>query len=208
MQNFIKPIQYHFFSLSSYIFHLKQQEMALKLSSIATVLLFLSLCQPLLAIREKELWRGTAKVHISNLTADQVWPFLEDYCNLYSVFPVTVSFCVGGVAKNEPGRRRYLVTVVPPANNTNSTETMVRWEQHSLVEMNSIKRFITFEFVDNNENVEMFKSTMHVVKRNQGCEIKWSYIVTPTLGYTNEAVLDDFNWRLRTAAVNMEKAIL
>lgn len=180
--------------------------MALQLYIIATSLVFLSFSQPLTAIRGKELWEGIARIYIRNLTADQVWPFVEDYCNIHKVFPVTVSFCVGGVSL-QPGQRRYLASVVPPSNG-NSSGTTIRWEEQSLVEMNSIKRVMKFEFINNNENVKMFEATMHVAKRHQGCELTWKYKTTPTVGYTNQVLLAELNGRLLTASVNMEQAVL
>ncbi|KAG9139522.1 hypothetical protein Leryth_019238 [Lithospermum erythrorhizon] len=58
------------------------------------ILLLLLLVASSQNIMATEKWEIKLRSNIEGPTADQVWPYLADFCNLYIMFPSEVSFFI------------------------------------------------------------------------------------------------------------------
>ncbi|GAA0143040.1 hypothetical protein LIER_03812 [Lithospermum erythrorhizon] len=111
-------------------------------SFFATILFLFFISSPTLdAVRISDAVTSS----LINATADQVWPYIEDYCNVYQYSPLDVSFCTTGVP-NKPGLIRFLTLMGPPPTGGNST--IVLWEKQQLVSINPKKqRVLIHKFI-------------------------------------------------------------
>ncbi|GAA0184405.1 hypothetical protein LIER_31693 [Lithospermum erythrorhizon] len=141
-------------------------------------------------------WEGTVFADVEGIPPEKVWPFIGDFCNVYRVFPINVSFCDRGDPENiVVGNRRFMIFL----NGTN-----VQWEKHHLVEFNPAKRFLTYRMMENNIKVSYYRSTMTVLKdKKNGSKIRWKWIANPVQGYTPQSMQAQLQFIVQFAAGNI-----
>ncbi|KAG9152416.1 hypothetical protein Leryth_015819 [Lithospermum erythrorhizon] len=149
-------------------------------SFFATILFLFFISSPTLdAVRIRDAVTSS----LINATADQVWPYIEDYCNVYQYSPLDVSFCTTGVP-NKPGLIRFFTLMGPPPTGGNST--IVLWEKQQLVSINPKKRTLEFTLLANNRRISHYHPTMQVFRKGTYSQIYWTYTVELGEIYTRE----------------------
>ncbi|GAA0147293.1 hypothetical protein Leryth_003030 [Lithospermum erythrorhizon] len=128
------------------------------------------------------LFKGSVLSRQISAPAEKVWPYIEDFCNLYKIFPISVSFCAAG-SINAPGLVRYMsLTGQPPVGGPGTT---VLYEEHRLVAINPKKRWLQFNTTTNNRLVNYWEPTMEVKKKGRNAsQIKWAYLIDPAQAFT------------------------
>ncbi|GAA0150332.1 hypothetical protein LIER_09294 [Lithospermum erythrorhizon] len=141
-------------------------------------------------------WGGTVFADVEGIPPEKVWPFIGDFCNVYMVFPINVSFCNRGDPQNVTiGHRRFMVFL-------NGSD--VQWEKHHLVEFDQVKHVLTYRMMENNIKVSYYRSTMTVLKgKKNGSVIRWKWIANPVEGYTEETMQARLQWIVLYAAGNV-----
>lgn len=145
-------------------------------------------------------WEGKTSAELKS-SAQEVWPFLADFCNLDKVFPgIDTCYQVEGVA-GQPGLIRYGAGAA-----TDHDETTVKWAKEKLLVMDPIKRCLSYEVLENNMGFKSYVAAMQVVpvtNDDEGCKIEWSFVCDPIEGWG----LEDFQSYLESSLQGMAKNI-
>ncbi|GAA0143042.1 hypothetical protein Leryth_015817 [Lithospermum erythrorhizon] len=137
-----------------------------------------------------------------NATADKVWPLLEDFCNFYKYSPFNISFCTKGVP-NRPGLVRFIAITGPPPLGGNST--VVLWEEHKLLTIDSRKRKLKYKLVDNNRLIRFYLPTFEVLRKGNGCQVRWAYRIDPVDEITPQDIRENFTEILAYIVASAER---
>ena len=156
-------------------------------------------------------WEGKACVELATPTAQEVWPLLEDFCNLHKWLP-TIDTCyqVDGIL-GQPGMVRYVATTTTTSSNGNE-EKMIKWAKEKLLMIDPIKRCLSYEVTDNNIGMKSYvgKSTVSPINDDgkNGCKMEWSFVCDPIEGLRFEDFLSYIETALQSMAKKMEDALL
>ena len=156
-------------------------------------------------------WEGKACVELAIPTAQEVWPLVEDFCNLHKWLP-TIDTCyqVDGIL-GQPGMVRYVATTTTTSSNGNE-ETMIKWAKEKLLMIDPIKRCLSYEIIDNNIGMKSYVGKFIVSPINddgkKGCKMEWSFVCDPIEGLRFEDFLPYIETGLQSMAKKMEDALL
>ncbi|GAA0183530.1 hypothetical protein LIER_30924 [Lithospermum erythrorhizon] len=155
-------------------------------------LLILAFCHTIIAT---ENWKINLSAKINGPTADQVWPYIADFCNLYKILPNRISFCDQGT-EGEPGLTRYSVTIAPSPTNPNAT-VVTDWVREELVEISVTEKYNVYEMRENTRGVTMMRASVQILPNgNKGCIYKWDIELAPIGGTTYQFFSDSLEVRL------------
>ncbi|WCJ25648.1 Polyketide cyclase/dehydrase and lipid transport superfamily protein [Euphorbia peplus] len=139
-------------------------------------------------------WEANLREQVKGITAEEVWPLLEDFCNLHKVFPlVNNSRRLDGEA-GKPGLIRYCAFQPSPAGD-------IFWVTEKLLMIDSNEQCLRYEIVENNLGINAYVGTMKVGPTSrgdgegaeEGCWIEWSVVADPMEGRTVEAFQSVWN---------------
>ena len=153
-------------------------------------------------------WEGKASAELSTLTAQQVWPFLEDFCNLHKLLPdIDTCYQVDGIL-GQPGLIRYCASTTTSSSSGNE-ETIIKWAKEKLLMIDTIKRCLSYEVIDNNIGMKSYVAKFVVSPINDddgkdGCKIEWSFVSDPIEGLRFEDFLPYIEASLQSMAKKME----
>ena len=156
-------------------------------------------------------WEGKACVELAIPTAQEVWPLVEDFCNLHKWLP-TIDTCyqVDGIL-GQPGMVRYVATTTTTSSNGNE-ETMIKWAKEKLLMIDPIKRCLSYEIIDNNIGMKSYVGKFIVSPINddgkKGCKMEWSFVCDQIEGLRFEDFLPYIETGLQSMAKKMEDALL
>ncbi|XP_031277809.1 lachrymatory-factor synthase-like [Pistacia vera] len=156
-------------------------------------------------------WEGKASVEIAGLAVEQVWPCLEDYCNLHKWFPY-LDKCdqVEGVP-GKPGLVRHVSSTAKAS--PESDEMITRWANEKLLMIDANQKCFSYEVTDNNIGFNNYVATIKVFPINaddqqKGCIVEWSFVTDPVPGWKFENLLSNFNYCLQYMGKKMEQTFL
>lgn len=162
-----------------------------------------------MAEEKKPIWEGKVSAKLNGTTADKVWPLLEDFCSL-NKWLQTIDTCykVDG-AYGQPGLIRYCGSTISSSSN-GSDKSMIMWCHEKLLEIDSIKRALSYEILENNMGFKQYKGTFEVVPIDddgeEGCEIVWRFVADPVEGWKYEDLLGYIESSLHGMAEKMQNA--
>ncbi|GAA0158035.1 hypothetical protein LIER_15162 [Lithospermum erythrorhizon] len=143
---------------------------------MAPIFLLLLLLASSHTISATRNYRANFIANINGATADQVWPYIQDYCTLYLIFPSDNSFCTEG-PEGKPGQIRFSTGKVP---GTQPNSIFVFYTREILIEVNAKKRFLTYEFRQNNIGVTFLRGTMQALPgKNGNSFFQWTLVGAP-----------------------------
>ncbi|KAI6680013.1 hypothetical protein NL676_033894 [Syzygium grande] len=156
-------------------------------------------------------WEGKAIAELKGPTPHQVWPFLEDFCNLHKLLP-SLDKChrVEGVP-GQPGLVRYCASA--SLGGGDSDPSKVKWANERLLMMDPSDKCFTYEVLDNNMGLKSYVSTIRVVPMNDGdakmagCMIEWSFVADPIEGWGPQDLSSYIDFCLQSMAKKIESAI-
>ena len=156
-------------------------------------------------------WEGKACVELAIPTAQEVWPLVEDFCNLHKWLPnVDTCYQVDGIL-GQPGLVRYCASTITSSFNSNE-ETMTRWVKEKLLMIDPIRRCLSYELIDNNIGMKFYVAKLVVSPNDDGkngCKIEWSFVCDPIEGLRFEDFLHNtIETGLQSMAKKMEDALL
>nr|ABI79448.1 apoplastic protein [Arnebia euchroma] len=153
-----------------------------------SILLFITQTSLPSSASKLPIWEGSAYAEV-NVPTEKAWPFVEDFCNAYKIYPVTISFCEKGDPKHvKPGDQRLTGVFM------NGTDE-VQFEQHRLLKIDRVKRYITYKMMANNLNVTYYKVTVSVMpskKIKNGSLMRWHYKIRAVKGYDHQMFVHVF----------------
>lgn len=134
-------------------------------------------------------WEAKASAELAKPTAQEVWPILEDFCNLHKWLPgVDTCYQVEGIP-GQPGLIRYCASTITTSSGGNEEKT-VKWAKERLLLLDPIKRCLSYEVLDNNIGMKSYLATIVVLPMNDdggpGCKIEWSFVSDPIEGWRFE----------------------
>ncbi|CAK7353152.1 unnamed protein product [Dovyalis caffra] len=172
--------------------------------------------QPNLSLMAEETqlkWEGMATVELKTPTADQVWPCLEDFCNIIKWIPdMDTCYQVEGEV-GQPGLTRYCASSSSRLSDGSDNETRISWVKEKLLTMNPMERCLSYEVVENNIGFNSYVATVKVLPINgsdgqHGCKIEWSYVADPVEGWSTEHLTSIIKISLQYMANKLEQAVL
>ncbi|XVE71002.1 hypothetical protein DITRI_Ditri10aG0114800 [Diplodiscus trichospermus] len=145
-------------------------------------------------------WEGKATAELKDSTAEQIWPFLEEFCNLDKLFP-TVDTCyrVEGTP-GQPGLVRHC-------------EGQLGWAKEKLLTINPTNRTLSYQIVENNIGFNNYVATLKISPLMEGegkpggCKIEWWFVVDPVEGMGLEDLVSHIDYTLQFMAKKMEDAV-
>ena len=145
-------------------------------------------------------WAGKATVELKGSMAEQIWPFLEEFCNLDKLFP-TVDTCyrVEGTP-GQPGLVRHC-------------EGKIGWANEKLLTIDPINCSLSYEILENSIGLKNYVATLKVFPmegdgKPAGCKMEWSFIADPGEGLGLEDLVSHFDYGLHFMAKKMEDAVI
>ncbi|XP_076920552.1 lachrymatory-factor synthase-like [Bidens hawaiensis] len=151
-------------------------------------------------------WEGKATAELKTTKADQVWPLLEDFCNIHKWLP-TLDTChyVQGV-HGQPGLVRYCATIIKSSSSP-SNEVDVKWCHEKLVSLDPVERCLRYEIGENNLGFTGYVAEMKVVEMDVGCMVEWRFVADPMEGMGLEDLCCYMESSLKAMAERMEKEL-
>ncbi|KAJ8751185.1 hypothetical protein K2173_016366 [Erythroxylum novogranatense] len=165
------------------------------------------------ALNLEPKWQGKASAELKGPTADIVWTFFEDFCNIDKWFPnLETCYQLEGV-QGQPGLVRYCASTVPPAPGGCGVDGKigVNWAKEKLVMINPKQRCLSYEVTENNMGIKSYVATIKVSAGNgggeNGCTIEWSFVADPIEGWRSEDFNSYVHWCLQEMAKKMEHVV-
>lgn len=160
---------------------------------------------------KEELWEGKVSVKLRDTKPENVWSLLvQDFCSIHKWLPsIDECYKVEGV-DGQPGVVRYCGTT-RISEGTNEPVIMTLWCHEKLIEIDEIKRWLSYEIKENNMGFKMYRSTLKVLAMEgcdeRGCEIKWMFVAQPVDGWKFEDLVCYLESSLQAMGHRMEKAL-
>ncbi|KAK7351502.1 hypothetical protein VNO77_11014 [Canavalia gladiata] len=155
-------------------------------------------------------WEGETWVELQGITAEQVWPFIEDFCNIQKLIPIETCFQLEGV-HGQPGLIRYCALTI--ADDADPEKTVMKWAKEKLVVIDPIQHRLTYEVLDNNMGLKSYVATIKLLpiisdgnSKPTDCKIQWSFACDPVEGWTFEALFSLIQSFNQSTAKKMELA--
>ncbi|KAK6927339.1 Polyketide cyclase/dehydrase [Dillenia turbinata] len=154
-------------------------------------------------------WEGRAAVELTSSTADQVWPFLADFCKLHNLMHPYIDTCrqIDGFP-GQPGLIRYCA-LTGSSSTSGGSESSIMWAHEKLLMIDAIQRCFSYEVLENNLGFKKYVATIAVSEINggTGCEIVWSFVANPVEGWTLDQLVSYIDACLKTIAKSIEEAL-
>lgn len=152
-------------------------------------------------------------MELKNATADQVWPFFEDFCNAHKWFPnLETSYQVEGEL-GKPGLVRYCASKPKPSSDATGG-SIINWVKEKLIMINPVKRCMSYQVIETNMGFNSYTATIQVLPVNgdgaggeRGCRIEWSFVVDPIGGWRFQDLESYINSTLQFMGNKMEQAL-
>lgn len=163
---------------------------------------------------EEQKWKGKATTNLKDLTAEEVWPFFEDFLSIHKWLPgVDACSLVEGVS-GEPGCVRYCTGTAVPTDG--SDESVISWVKEKLLSIDPVEKCISYEVIEGNVGFESYIATIKISSGSEdtqengqsGSMIEWGYIVNPIPGWKSEDLASYIDTILHTMVKRMEEALL
>ncbi|EOY29780.1 hypothetical protein QUC31_020591 [Theobroma cacao] len=144
-------------------------------------------------------WEGKATAELKSSTAEQIWPFLEEFCNLDKFFPdVDTCYRVEGTP-GQPGLVRYCAG-------------KLGWAKEKLLTIDPTNRCLSYEVLEGSFGFKNYVATVKVLPmegdgKPAGCKIEWSFIADPFEGWRLEDFGSYLDNCLQFVANKLEDAI-
>ncbi|CAO2841882.1 unnamed protein product [Amaranthus hypochondriacus] len=150
-------------------------------------------------------WHGKACVELSDAKAEDVWPFLADFCSLNKWFP-TLETCIRVEGVNgEPGCVRYCAGFKTHIEHADGNH--FNWTKQKLLSINPENMTFTYSIIDGNVGFNSYVSKVTVLPRADGCAVEWVYEVEPVDGWRLENLDQFIGNGLNVMAKRMEEAL-
>ncbi|KAF5202106.1 Lachrymatory-factor synthase [Thalictrum thalictroides] len=162
-----------------------------------------------MAEESQQKWQAKLSAKLTGSTADQIWPLLEDYCNIHKWLQVldTCYHIEGSPDPGQPGCIRYCSGPVISVEKDGDT---IIWANEKLLIMDPVERYLSYEINESNMGFDNYVATIKVIPEDngnkKGCEIEWSFVANPIKGVTLENFVSYMRSILDTMAKRMEEA--
>ncbi|KAE8678709.1 hypothetical protein F3Y22_tig00111402pilonHSYRG00138 [Hibiscus syriacus] len=149
-----------------------------------------------MADETKSRWEGKVTAELKASTADEIWPFIAEFCNLDKFFP-TVDTCYRKEGTpGQPGLVRYC-------------EGKSGWVNEKLLTIDPINHSLSYEILENNMGFKNYVATFKLLPvEGNGCKIEWSFISDPIEGLRLEDLVSLIDDTLQFMGKKMEEAAL
>ncbi|KAJ9128678.1 hypothetical protein P3X46_034616, partial [Hevea brasiliensis] len=98
-------------------------------------------------------WEGKTSVELKGATADQVWPFFEDFCNIHQWFPILETRASPAIAlQAKTILRRTCGNIIN--------------HKEKLIMINPVERCLSYEVIENNMGFNPYTATFKVLPVN------------------------------------------
>ncbi|KAG6706002.1 hypothetical protein I3843_07G198800 [Carya illinoinensis] len=144
-------------------------------------------------------------------TAEEAWPFLEDYCNLHKFAPdvIDTSHHVEGIC-NQPGLVRYCAATATRVWDGRLQPKQL-WVHEKLIKIDPIKKSLSYEVTENNVGIKTLVGTCSAYpiskESKQGCKLQWSFVADPIPGWEQAEFASFIQAMLTSMAKNIEDTI-
>ncbi|MBA0703459.1 hypothetical protein Golax_015780 [Gossypium laxum] len=147
-------------------------------------------------------WKGKAMAVLKRSTPDQIWPFLEEFCNLDRLLPdIHTCYRVEG-SPGQPGLVRHCIG-------------KFGWVNEKLLTIDPTNWSLSYQVLENNFGLNNYVATLKVLPtaklgddgKPAGCEIEWSFITDPVQGMKLEDFVSYIDNGLQFMANKMEDAL-
>ena len=163
--------------------------------------------------RQLSKWEGKTSAELKGPAAEEIWPLLEDFCNIYKWFQsLEISYHVEGVP-GQPGLIRYCGHRDHGDEEDDETADMVKFSaKEKLLMIDPVRRCLSYEILDNTWGLKSYVATMQVLdldenhngQNKRGCRIEWSFVSDPIEGWRYGDYVSYLGSCLQSMAKKME----
>ncbi|OMO86671.1 Polyketide cyclase/dehydrase [Corchorus olitorius] len=121
----------------------------------------------------EQKWQGKATAELKRATGEQIWPLLEEFCNLDQLFP-SVDTCYR--VEGDPGQPGLVRHCKGPGG----------WCNEKLLTLDSANFCLTYQALENNVGLNNYVATLKVLPvfddgkpAAAGCKIELSFVSDP-----------------------------
>ncbi|OIV96643.1 hypothetical protein TanjilG_28500 [Lupinus angustifolius] len=157
-------------------------------------------------------WEGKAIAEIPKNSAEQVWPYIEDFCNIHKLIPLDICNKVEGI-EGQAGLIRYCATTIKGEGEGDDAEIKIKnWANEKLLIIDPVQRYLSYEVGENNMGFKSYVATMKVLATNEdakvgGCKIEWGFVCDPVEGWRFQDLNSYVEFTLQGIANKIEAAI-
>ncbi|OIV96160.1 hypothetical protein TanjilG_13092 [Lupinus angustifolius] len=157
----------------------------------------------------KAKWEGKFIVELAENSAEQVWPYIEDFCNIHKLIPLNICYKLEGM-QGQPGLIRYCANTIK-GDDADTETTIMNWAKEKLLSIDHVQRCLSYEIGENNMGFKSYVATMKVVAFNEdaevgGCKIEWGFVSDPVEGWILQDLNSFIHSNLQVMAKNIEAA--
>ncbi|CAL0319253.1 unnamed protein product [Lupinus luteus] len=156
-------------------------------------------------------WEGKAIAEIAEYSAEQVWPYIEDFCNIHKLIP-SLDICnkVEGI-EGQPGLTRYCASTIK-GEGDDAEKEIDKWAYEKLLTIDPVQRYLSYEVGENNMGFKSYVATMKVLPTNEdakvgGCKIEWRFVCDPVEGFGLQNLNAYVDFSVHSIAQKIEAAI-
>ncbi|KAL8259557.1 hypothetical protein R6Q59_027510 [Mikania micrantha] len=156
-------------------------------------------------------WEGKYSVEVMGITANQLWPFLEDFCAIHKWVPGLDSdkCCQLEGAYGEPGLIRHCVFIEQSsaALSDETGKVPVKWFNEKLLSMDPVQRTMSYEMIENNLGFKFYVGYVKLFELDGGCKIDWSFVSDPVEGMSLEDLRGNLESFVKTVVEGIRKEL-
>ncbi|OMO96209.1 Polyketide cyclase/dehydrase [Corchorus capsularis] len=147
-------------------------------------------------------WQGKATAELKGTTGEQIWPFLEEFCNLDKFFPgVDKCYRIEG-SPGQPGLVRHC------------EDGAGGWCNEKLLAIDPTNLCLSYQVVENTVGLKNYVATLKVLPVFEdgkpaaaaGCKIELSFVSAPVQGFKLEGFVSYVDGCVQFMAKKLEDA--
>ncbi|XP_041019270.1 uncharacterized protein LOC121261138 [Juglans microcarpa x Juglans regia] len=156
-------------------------------------------------------WVKNLTAELKIATAEEAWPFLEDYSNLQKYAPDVIdsSQLIEGIP-NQPGVVRCCAATATKVWD-GSMQSKKLWVHEKLNKIDPIKKSLSYNVTENNVGIKTLEGTCSAYpiskESKQGCKLQWSFVADPIPGWEQDEFASFIQTMLTSMAKNIEDII-
>ncbi|GKV03451.1 hypothetical protein SLEP1_g15745 [Rubroshorea leprosula] len=153
-------------------------------------------------------WEGKTTAELSGPTAEQIWPFWEDFCNLHLWHPDIDTCSQVEGTPGQPGLIRYCAT---KKTSSSGGDDGISWCKEKILMIDPVNRCLSYELLENSIGFKLYVATIKVLSVDgdggRGCKIEWSFVADPVEGWKFEDLVAYIETCLLSMAKKMEQSV-
>nr|XP_043610774.1 lachrymatory-factor synthase-like [Erigeron canadensis] len=147
-------------------------------------------------------WEGKATTELKTTKAQQVFPLLEDFCNIHKWLPALETCTHVQGVDGKPGLVRHCTF------KTINQDEPAKWCYETLLSLDPVKQSISYKVTENTLGLSSYVAELKVIEINDnGCKMEWWFTADPMEEMTLEGLTGYIDSLLKAMAETIENEL-